>query len=47
MKKQPIILEATKDKQVDYHYLYSEKDAERREKRLISEGFSVRRLKIS
>lgn len=44
LKQKAIVIEATKDKQVDYHTLYDEGTAERREKRLISEGWKVRRI---
>ena len=44
LKKQAIVIEATKDKQTDYHTLYDEPTAQRREKRLISEGWKVKRI---
>lgn len=40
-----IVIESTKGKQVDYHTLYDEPTAQRREKRLISEGWTIRRIK--
>lgn len=44
LKRQAIVIEATKGKQVDYHTLYDEATAQRREKRLISEGWIVKRI---
>lgn len=45
LKKKAIVLEATKDKQVDFHTFYDEPTAIRRENRLKKEGWEVRRIK--
>lgn len=45
LKQQAIVIESTKGKQIDYHTFYDEQTAQRREKRLISEGWTVRRIK--
>lgn len=47
IKKEPrvvIVLEEVKGKQVNFHTLYTEKDAQRREDRLTEEGWTTRRL---
>jgi hypothetical protein len=44
LKKKAIVLEATKDKQVDFHTFYDESQAKKREIRLINEGWSVKYL---
>lgn len=44
LKKKPIVIEASKGKQLDYHTLYDEQTAIRRENRLKKEGWEVRRI---
>jgi len=44
LKKKAIVLEATKDKQVDFHTFYDESQAKKREIRLIKEGWNIKIL---
>jgi len=44
LKKKAIVLEATKDKQLNFHTFYDESQAKKSENRLIKEGWNVKYL---